>query len=104
MDKWLYRAMVALVIVHVLGVAIHTVRYRENITASMVHGSKEADPSAAIPSSQPFVAALLLLLVGSWTLGLLSNYDAATRSTTVPILGTTLQLGEVEDESEEVED
>jgi len=89
--------LVAMVVAHVLGVAIHTIRHRENIVASMIHGGKEAEPSAAIPSAQPIVAVVLLVLVGAWTAGLLAGYDPRTRSTTVPLLGTTLQLGEVED-------
>lgn len=87
-------AMLGVIGVHVLGVIVHTVRHRENITASMVHGHKLADPSMAIRSAQPAVAVVLLLIAGAWAFGLARNYDAATAQTRVPLLGTLLTLGE----------
>jgi Ni,Fe-hydrogenase I cytochrome b subunit len=89
-------ATLAVIGAHVLGVIVHTMRYRENLTASMIVGTKSAEQSAAISSSQPVVAVLFLLVTGAWAYGLLSNYDAATKTTRVPLLGTSLQLGENE--------
>lgn len=89
-------AMVAVVIAHVLGVALHMVRHRDNIVASMVHGRKAADPAAAIPSSHPTAAVVLLIVIGAWSIGLVRNLDPATQTTTLPIIGTVLQLGEAE--------
>ena len=86
---------VGFVAVHVLGVLIHTIRYK-NIIASMIHGKKLAEPADAIASAQPFIALILLLITGAWGIGLVRNYNAATQTTTLPILGTVLQLGENE--------
>ncbi len=89
-------AMVGVVAVHVLGVAFHTIRHRENITASMIHGRKQAEASEAISSARPVVAAIFLVIAGAWAVGLVRSYDAATQTTTIPLLGTSLKLGEGE--------
>ncbi|MBX3378122.1 MAG: cytochrome b/b6 domain-containing protein [Phycisphaeraceae bacterium] len=92
---------VGVAIVHVLGVALHTIRHRENLTASMIHGKKNAEPSEAIGSARPIVAALLLVVVGAWVVGLVRNFNPATQTTTLPLIGTALQLGENEGQGEE---
>ena len=89
-------AAVGVVIVHVLGVAFHTLRHRENITASMIHGRKSAEASEGIRSSRPMVAGVFLVIAGAWAFELVRNYDSATQATTVPLLGAPLQLGENE--------
>ncbi|GJQ29183.1 MAG: hypothetical protein HBSAPP03_10670 [Phycisphaerae bacterium] len=89
-------ALAAAAGVHVLGVALHTIRYRENITASMVHGRKQADPGAGIPSARPMAAVVLVLLAGAWAWALVSRYDAPTRTVTIPVLGVSLRLGDAE--------
>lgn len=91
-------AMVALVAIHLLGVAIHTIRHRENITASMIHGRKQAASNEAIASPRPIAAAILLAIVIAWGVGLVRNYQPSTESTTLPMLGVSLRLGEVEHE------
>lgn len=87
---------VGVVAVHVLGVASHTIRHRENITASMIHGKKHAEPSDAITSGRQLIAVVLLAIAGAWSVGLVRNYTPATQTTTLPLLGTSLQLGENE--------
>lgn len=94
-------AMVGVVVVHVLGVVFHTLRYRENITAGMIHGRKLAEPGAGINSARPMVAAGFLFVAAAWGAGLVRNYDAGTQRTTLPILGTSLSLGEAENEAAE---
>jgi len=83
---------------HVLGVALHTLRHRENITLSMIHGKKHAEPSAAIASAKPIVALVFLALAAAWAGALIRNYNPATQTTTLPLIGTVLQLGENENE------
>lgn len=87
-------ALLAVVITHVAGVVWHTLRHRENITASMLSGYKEGEPEAAIPSVHPVAAAVFLVLTAAWAGLLVQGYDAATRTVTLPLLGTPLQLGE----------
>lgn len=93
-------AMLAVIAAHVVGVVVHSVRHRENIVASMVHGHKAAEADDAIRSSRPLVAIAFLAVTGLWAAGLLRNYDATAQTTTLPLLGTALQLGEGEDEAE----
>ncbi|MFG0282790.1 MAG: cytochrome b/b6 domain-containing protein [Phycisphaerales bacterium JB039] len=92
-------AMLAVIGAHVLGVVVYTIRRRENITASMIHGRKTAEEAAGIRSTHPVAAAAFLLLSGAWAAALLANYDAASQSTVVPLLGT-LQIGEAEHDVE----
>lgn len=90
---------VVLVVLHLLGVIAHTIRQRENITASMIHGTKVGEPAEAIPSARPLVAVGLVVVLAAWTVGLYRNYNAAARETRLPVLGLTVQLGEREHES-----
>jgi cytochrome b len=87
---------VGVVVVHILGVVFHTIRHRENITASMIHGRKNAEASEAIASAKPIVAVVFLVIAGAWAAGLVRNFDPATGSTTLPLFGTVLQVGEGE--------
>jgi cytochrome b len=89
---------VGVVVVHVLGVALHTILHRENITASMIHGKKDAEPSDAIASSKPVIAVIFLAIAGAWAVGLIRNYNPSTKTTTLPLIGTVLQLGENEND------
>lgn len=82
--------------VHVLGVIVHTVRRRENITLAMIDGHKAGEPAQAIRSSHPLVAAALLGLTAMWSAALVRGYDGASRSVVLPGLGTRLALGEAE--------
>lgn len=100
LHEFLSYSMLAVIGVHVLGVVIHTVRHRENITASMIHGRKSADGAAGIRSAHPVAAAVFLLVTGVWAGGLWANYDAVTHSTVIPWLGTTLQLGGEEENAD----
>ncbi len=87
---------VGFVVAHVLGVALHTVRHRENITLSMIHGKKQAEPSDAIASAKPIIAVVFLAIAGAWAGALIRGYNPATQTTTLPLIGTVLQLGENE--------
>lgn len=89
-------AMCAVVGVHILGVVLHTVRHRENLTLSMIRGTKDVDAAEGIGSSRPVAGVVFLALVGALAAGLLRNYDAGTQSTTVPLIGAALQIGEAE--------
>lgn len=94
-------SMLAVVGLHVLGVVVHTVQHRENITMSMIHGHKDLESTqTGIGSSHALAATVMVVVAGGWAGALIRNYEPATQSTTLPLLGTTLTLGESEEEHE----
>jgi cytochrome b len=54
--------LLALVVVHLVGILVHTLRHRENISASMVSGAKRGDPGDAIGSAKPITSVAIILL------------------------------------------
>jgi cytochrome b len=92
----LAHAMLALVGIHVLGVILHTVRHRDPIALGMIDGRKQVASSAAIRSARPVSALILGVLLASWAAALWRGYDPAAGRLTVPVLGTTLSLEEME--------
>jgi cytochrome b len=98
--EFLAYALAVVAALHILGVGLHSVRHRENLTATMIHGRKAAETSAGISSARAPVAAAFLLITGAWTGVLLANYDGATQTVKLPAIGISLQLGESEGEDE----
>lgn len=88
--------LLAVVGVHLIGVVWYSVRHRENITLSMITGTKVGESADAIPSSRPIAALLFVAVVGIVTVGLFQNYDRAKGQTKLPFLNTVIPLGEVE--------
>lgn len=99
LHELLANTLIFVVVAHVAGVLLHTIRRRENLTASMIVGEKPGLEADAIPSSHPFVALLLAALTTAWTVGLANGYDARTGTVRLPLLGTSVTVGEAaEDE------
>ena len=96
LHETLVYSMIVVAGIHVLGLTWHTIRHRENIAASMVHGRQSGPESAGISTSHAFAAAVFVLIGAAWTTMLVARYDATTGSTTIPVLGA-LQLGEAEE-------
>lgn len=95
--EFLVWTLVALVASHIAGIALHSIRAKEWLAASMISGHRDAEAEAAIPSSRPLVGALFLILPLTWLFGLLAGFDPAMRQLHVPIIGTTLQVGDAPD-------
>ncbi len=89
-------ALLALIVAHIAGLAIHTLRYRENIGLSMVTGFKHGPSEQGLRSSHPLIGITVLLVSAIWMSSLFANYSAARRTVTLPLLGSTIQLGENE--------
>ncbi len=87
----------AVVVVHVAGVIVHTVKKRENIALSMIHGKKDGEERMAIPSARPIVGVVFLALTGLWMGGLYNGWDSAKHQVTLPLVGTTLKIGDGEE-------
>ncbi|MGH7244111.1 MAG: cytochrome b/b6 domain-containing protein [Phycisphaerales bacterium] len=98
--EWLAWAMMGLIVVHLLGVAMHTLRHREWIGLSMIDGKRIGAAEAAIRSSRPLVGAVGALLVVGFAYGIYRNYNAVRQSTKLPLVGVEVQIGESEEELE----
>lgn len=86
------------VVAHVVGVLVHAFRQRDGLVRSMVDGKKEVEPADAIASPRPLVGLVFLALTALVGWRLAAGFDPATRVLRLPLVGQTLQLGEVEDE------
>lgn len=84
------------VVLHLLGLAWHTVRHQENIAASMVTGRRHLPAGAGIPSTRPLAGAAFLLLLGAGAAILAAGLDPRTRQIDLPGLGVSIPLGEAE--------
>jgi cytochrome b len=85
-------ALVAVAVIHVLGVIIHTLRFKENITLGMITGRKVAEKDQAISSARPVAGLVFLLLVGAFAALLLAGWDRAAKQTSLPLVGATIRL------------
>jgi len=94
LHEWLAYAMLAVVGAHLLGIFMHSVRYRENIASSMVHGFQSGDPTLSISSPRRLAGATLIVLTVAWIGMLLVQYDATTQTTRLPLIAGTVQLGD----------
>lgn len=89
-------ALMGVVALHVVGIVVHTLRHRENITRAMIDGRKEGDAAQGIRSAHPLVALAFLALTAGWVGALVRGYDAGSRSVALPGLSTRITLGEAE--------
>lgn len=95
-------ALLVVAISHVVGVALHTLRHRDDLVLSMVDG-KKAIATEADATRTAWGAALVLLGLAVGTAGLgLAGYDAATGTVVIPGIGW--RLGEPEGDAEHSED
>jgi cytochrome b len=98
LHELLGNGLIITVILHVTGIIIHTVRHKDMIGLSMIHGQKTDVPSAEIIfNSRPTIAIFFVTLVISFGLLLFKNYDSQSRK--LQLFGSVLQLGENEDSS-----
>lgn len=89
-------ALLVVVGLHVAGILWHTFRHRENIAFSMVDGRKPGEPEAAIQSAHPLAGVAVLVVTCAWAVALFANHNPQSASVTLPVIGTTLRLGENE--------
>lgn len=89
-------ALLAVIVLHLVGLAWHTIRHRENISLAMVTGTKEGEAEAAISSGHAVWGVVITILAGAWIAALFAAHDARTATVMVPGIGVTLRLGENE--------
>ncbi len=93
-------AFAFVVVAHIAGLILHSMRHRDGIVLSMIHGKKvnrEGETKEVNPHRFP--ALVMTGIVGLFAFHIYKNYDA-TQATT-KVFGISLQLGENETEEEE---
>ncbi len=88
--------LAAVVAVHVVGVVWYSIRHRENITLSMITGTKEGEPKGAISSSHPIVGLVFLATIILLSVGLFQNFEPSKQQTRIPLVEVIVPLGEAE--------
>lgn len=92
-------AFAFVVVAHIAGLILHTLRHRDGIAGSMFHGNKELTSDApALKQTHPIPAMIMAGVIGLFAFQLYKNYDA--QLSTTRLFGVTLQLGESEYSSE----
>jgi len=88
--------LLAVIGLHLLGLAWHTLRHRENISLAMISGRKSGPPEDAIRSSNTGWGMVMLIITVAWVTALLANYNTKEASVKLPGINVTLPLGEQE--------
>ena len=89
-------ALLAVIALHLAGLAWHTFRHRENISLAMVTGKKTGKPENAIASAHPVWGVILLIGAGLWIAALFANHNSKAATIKLPGIGVILQLGDNE--------
>lgn len=88
---------IVVVVLHVAGIVLHTIRHQEIIGLSMIDGKKaNIAVDQKIPSQKSAFGILLVGLVVAFGLHLFKNYDSKTGA--LQFFGVTLRLSESEEE------
>ena len=94
--------LLAVIVLHLAGLAWHTIRHRENISLAMVTGKKEGKEEDAILSHHAVWGIVIAIVAGAWIAWLFAAHDPQTATVKIPGTGVTVQLGENEsDEGEQ---
>lgn len=89
-------ALLVIILMHLAGLAWHTIRHRENISLAMVTGRKSGNAEDAVSSSHAAWGVIIAIVVGVWITALFAGHNAKTATVKVPGIGVTLHLGESE--------
>lgn len=89
-------ALLAVVVLHLAGLAWHTIRHRDNISLAMLTGKKEGKVEDGISSSHAIWGVVMTILAGAWITALFAVHNSRMATVKVPGTGVTLRLGENE--------
>jgi cytochrome b len=88
--------LLVVIVMHLAGLAWHTIRHRENIALAMVTGKKPGKPEDAISSHHAVWGVIVALVAGLWIAALFASHDTGAATVRIPGTGKTLHLGENE--------
>ncbi len=89
-----------IVLLHIAGIALHSLRHKDRIWKSMISGKKSGIPEETSQVPAHSAVGILLLVVTIGFAGYLTqNFDRKTRNVT--ILGAKFHLGEADDDEHE---
>ena len=89
-------ALLAVIVMHLMGLAWHTLRHRENISLAMVTGKKSGLSENAIGSAHAVSGMIILIVSALWILALFADHNEQARTVKLTDLGVSLSLGEKE--------
>ncbi|NBB80263.1 MAG: hypothetical protein GVY36_12610 [Verrucomicrobia bacterium] len=92
--EFLAWGMLSMIAAHMLGLAVHTFRQRENIAGSMIHGRKRVATGTGIKSSRPILGLLIVATAAAFVFQLLGNYKKGAGQMQLPWLPVTVMLDE----------
>lgn len=92
---------IGVIITHLLGILMHTLRYKENIAFSMISGRKSITDDTGIKKQNSVAGLVILVLFAYWIISLFNNIDTRSSSVTIPIIGKTISIGENESSEHE---
>lgn len=87
-------SLIAVIMLHLLGLAWHTIRHRENISLVMITGRKPGLPENGISSPRLAWGVVMLIVTAGWVAALFGNYNPTKASVQLPVIGVTVPLGE----------
>ncbi|MCB1133308.1 MAG: cytochrome b/b6 domain-containing protein [Verrucomicrobiae bacterium] len=93
--------LLATIVGHLAGIALHTVRHREAVALSMVTGRKRGPADEALASARPLGGLVLLGVCGLFIGQLFASYNGAAGEVRIPWIGTRVTLGEGEEDEHE---
>ena len=94
----LANGLLAVVLLHLAGIALHVLRHRDRLPAAMVTGGKETAPGETPVPARPLAGLGMLALPGLFALYQGNHFDPQAR--TLQLSGLALQLGEAQHEGE----
>jgi cytochrome b len=93
--EFLANTFLLIVVLHIAGVVLHSLRHRDGFALSMVDGHKQGiDPAEPIASPRSAIGVVFIAVVAAFAVNVVRNYDPDSQS--LNLFGTTLQLGEQE--------
>lgn len=88
--------LLAVIVMHLAGLAWHTMRHRENIALAMVTGKKAGQENEGISSHRAAWGLVMALICGVWIALLFSAHDPQAATVKLPGTAVTVRLGENE--------